>query len=300
MIQQAAMDENMVRALTENLAIIRFNKDRRVVYVNEIFANTMGYSVEEIETMQHKVFCFDSFANSPAYEQFWASLFAGHSFQDKVERKNARGETVWLEATYMPIFDERHSEVIGVCKVATDITQRQQSLSAVVHELKSTSEGLNERAEMGIGRSRELLQSVDRIAEVSDENTLSLRELQEQAGSIRGIVQTIRDIASQTNLLALNAAIEAAHAGPYGKGFHVVASEVRKLSNEVTESIAKIQETINGITKEINEISNGISRTQTSIAESQHQIGVTMEDFDEIAAYAKRLDEQARNVTENI
>ncbi|MGG3503965.1 methyl-accepting chemotaxis protein [Paenibacillus lautus] len=300
MIKQTVTDELVVRAIERNLAMIRFDNDRKVAYVNEVFAKTMGYSVEEIQKMQHRDFCFDSFANSPAYEQFWQALWAGQSFQDKVERKNARGEKVWLEATYMPVYDEQESEVIGVSKIATDITERQFSLTTVVKELETTSQDLSQRAEVGISRSRELLLSVDRIAEVSEDNTLTLKGLQEQARSIQGIVQTIRDIASQTNLLSLNAAIEAAHAGPHGRGFEVVATEVRKLSSEVSESINKVQGTISGITKEISEISNGISRIQSSIVEGQQQIRVTMEDFDSIVALAQKLDDQARSVTENI
>ncbi|AWB46587.1 chemotaxis protein [Paenibacillus sp. CAA11] len=300
MNKQAVTDELVVRALEKNLAMIRFDIDRRVAYVNGVFADTMGYSIEDIMRMKHEDFCFDSFVSSPVYEQFWQALLSGHSFQDKIERKNVRGESVWLEATYMPIFNEQETEVIGVSKIATDITERQFGLSTVVKELGATSQGLNRRAEEGISQSQKLLLSVDRIVEVSENNTHTLKELQEQAKSIQGIVQTIRDIASQTHLLALNAAIEAAHAGPYGRGFDVVASEVRKLSNEVSESIMKVQNTINGITKEITEISDGVSRVQSSVEEGQQQIRVTIEDFNSIADFAQKLEEQAQNVALNI
>ncbi|GAA0399474.1 methyl-accepting chemotaxis protein [Paenibacillus motobuensis] len=298
--KQPITSELIVRAMERNLAVIRFDIDRNVTYVNEVFANVVGYSIEDILKMQHRDFCFDSFAKSPAYEQFWNELLSGQSFQNKIERKNSRGEIVWLEATYMPIYDEQDSEIISILKIATDITERQFSLTTVVKELESTSQVLNQRAEVGINRSRELLLGVDRIAEISEDNILTLKDLQEQAKLIQGIVETIRNIASQTNLLSLNAAIEAAHAGPYGRGFDVVAKEVRKLSGEVSESIIKVQGIIGGITEEISEISEGINRAGSSIVESQKQIRVTMEDFNSIVAFAQKLDEQAQNVAENI
>lgn len=150
---QTVTNELLMRAMEKNLAMIRFDVDRKVTYVNEVFANAMGYSIEEILTLRHRDFCFDTFADSPAYEQFWDDLLSGQSFQDKIERRNARGETVWLEATYMPVYNEPETEIIGVSKIATDITARQFTLSEVVKELETTSQTLNRSAEEGISRA---------------------------------------------------------------------------------------------------------------------------------------------------
>lgn len=112
---------------------------------------------------------------------------------------------------------------------------------------------------------RSLLQSIDRIAEVSTENTETLLSLQKQAAAIRGVVQTIRDIASQTHLLALNAAIEAAHAGEFGRGFDVVAKEVRKLSAMVQDQITEVRDSVQAITEEVGRISTGLNQVQDNV-----------------------------------
>ncbi|MGV2887849.1 MULTISPECIES: methyl-accepting chemotaxis protein [Paenibacillus] len=283
--------------MEKSLAIIRFDMDRRVTYVNEVFAQTMGYTVAEMYGMQHEQFCFDEFVKSPDYNAFWSSIFNGISFQDKVERKDAKGNPVWLEATYMPVYDELNQNILGVSKIATNITSRQNNISAVVNELKTMSHDLNEHADIGIERSRELMSSITYISEVSAHNRATLSHLQEQARSIQGVVKTIREIASQTQLLALNAAIEAAHAGEYGRGFDVVAKEVRKLSAMVENSINEIRDSVNGITKEITNISGGTQKVEGYVERSQQQIEVALNDFTTIASSAHLLDEKAQHVT---
>lgn len=219
--QTENIDALVVNSLEQNLAIIRFDFDRRVAYVNDIFAKTMGYTKNEMINMHHKELCFPEFANSSDYQQFWSDLFAGISYQDKIERKDKDGNRIWLEATYMPVSDQ-DGNVVGVSKVATDITSRQNTVTSVVQELQTMAEDLNSRAETGIERSDEIVANIDKVVEIYVDNNKTLGNLQKQTESIQGIVQTIRGIASQTNLLALNAAIEAARAGEHGRGFNVL------------------------------------------------------------------------------
>ncbi|MCR6112248.1 PAS domain-containing methyl-accepting chemotaxis protein [Bacillus sp. A301a_S52] len=287
-------DEVVIKAIESNLAIIRFDMERRVSYVNTIFAEVMGYTVHEMIGMSHKDFCLPEFAQSPEYDSFWRSLFSGQSFQDKVDRLDAQGNRIALEATYMPLFDDHH-RVIGVSKIATNITSRLNAITNVVNGLQSMSEELATRSEEGIERSHHLLESIERIAAVSTENTSTLMNLQSQAGEIRDFVKAIRDIAAQTNLLALNAAIEAARAGEHGRGFNVVASEVRKLSSSVDDTIIEIKNNVDNMTKEVEKISLGTTKAQENITIIQQQVETAIKDFSDISQSAEKLDHQARD-----
>lgn len=297
-LENQVTDELVVKAIENNLAIIRFDLNRKVAYVNNLFAQTLGYSVEEMYGKNHKEFCFPSFVNSVSYERFWRSLLSGRSFQDKIERMDATGNRVWLEATYMPIFAENSNKIVGVSKIATNITERQNMIVEVADDLKSMSKQLHNRSEAGIMRSHELRETINRIASESEENTVNLVSLQSQADSIKGIVKTIREIASQTNLLALNAAIEAARAGVHGRGFDVVAKEVRKLSEKVAHSISEVRDNVEGITLEIEKVTGSINRVSQSVEETYDQINVAIQDFVEISTSAKALDGKAHNFTE--
>lgn len=292
--------ELMLSAIENNIAMIQFNLNREVEYVNELFAKTLGYQVEEMYGKSHKDFCFTSFANSLEYGKFWRNLLSGKSFQDKVERMDSSGNSVWLEATYMPIFATSSRKVIGVLKIASNITERQNKIIDVADNLKEMSEQLSRSSEAGITRSKDLLQTINRITDDSKENVDNLVDLHNEADSIKGIVKTIREIASQTNLLALNAAIEAARAGEYGRGFDVVAKEVRKLSVRVEHSITEVKENIEGIVKEIENVTDSINRVSVSVEKTNEQINVTMEDFKKISSSSEEIEKRSRTFLEII
>lgn len=289
---------DVLRAIEANMAMIRFDRQRRVVDVNDAFANAMKYKRDEMIGMQHHLFCTPSFVNSADYQAFWNKLFAGFSSADKIERVDARGDSIWLEATYMPIYEQ--DEVIGVVKIASDITERQQTIERYARTFRDMAENLDARAQRGMKESLHLKQTIERLEADASVNLKTLGNLRDQAAEITKIASTIKEIAAQTNLLSLNAAIEAARAGEHGLGFNVVATEVRNLSRLVERAVIEVRANTEGMNKELVSIVDGVSRSNEDIHASVTIMEATLERFEKIEQSAQSLNGTAEQFTSAI
>ncbi|MBU5206791.1 methyl-accepting chemotaxis protein [Bacillus safensis] len=285
----------VLRALEHSLAMIEFNVAGEVLWVNDIFAKAMGYSKEEMIGLKHRQFCPPHITEHTSYHMFWKRLREGQVFQEKVQRVTKDGSSLWLEATYSPVRDEEGT-VVGVVKVATDITERELSMKQVVEDLKEMSAKLMERAEVGIQHSQSVNASFNHIANETDQNMSLLKGLTEQVESISSIASTINSISSQTQLLALNAAIEAAHAGSYGNGFSVVAAEIRKLATNSKEAIVKVDQYVKAIHAEVEKVSSGTSRAKTTVFTNRDLVKQASEEFIIVGEAARGLDRQAQSL----
>ncbi|WP_419875899.1 methyl-accepting chemotaxis protein [Candidatus Pristimantibacillus sp. PTI5] len=285
----------LMTAIESSLAMIEFDMESRVLYVNDNFARSMGYQPSEMIGMRHASFCTPEFQNSPQYFKLWEGLRQGKSFQDKIQRVRKDGRLVWLEATYMPILDEEGTPS-GVLKIATNIDEREQAAARLTEDLLQMSEELLGRARGGMACSKQIEEAVGNVVSGSEDNMAVLHQLESQSDSIRGIVRSIKDVAAQTNLLALNAAIEAAHAKEHGRGFAVVASEVRKLAAQVEQATKDVSGFVEGIQARVREVVKSTKRTRTLATESQNGLQQAVEEFQGIGETAHKLDGKANEI----
>ncbi|WP_336141345.1 methyl-accepting chemotaxis protein [Erwinia sp. CGal63] len=246
-VQDAQEQRAMTNAISRSMAVIAFNLKGEVLRANGNFLKTTGYSQEQIVGRHHRMFCAPEVYNSREYSEFWQKLQRGDFVAGQFPRVNSRGETIWLRATYNPIFDA-NNQLYEVVKFATDVTaqveKNQQEREAVEHAWKAALE-TSENTRLGVTVIESSVGRMNEIASELHKVSNDINGLSSQSAQIGVIVETIRSIANQTNLLALNAAVEAARAGTHGRSFAVVANEVRSLAaniNSASQEIAGVVE----------------------------------------------------------
>ncbi|MGG7619191.1 methyl-accepting chemotaxis protein [Bacillus coreaensis] len=151
----------------------------------------------------------------------------------------------------------------------------------------------------GDNQMKESLLQMKKINHVVSESVHQVKNLESKTQSITEIVHVIKSIADQTNLLALNASIEAARAGEAGKSFAVVATEVRKLAEEVSRSVEGIASIVFSIKEETSKIADNLNEGYGEVNKGTVQIELTGQQFADIKEKVEHMSISIKNISES-
>jgi methyl-accepting chemotaxis protein len=360
---RSADHEGQIKAIHESQAVIEFNLDGTIIVANENFTATVGYSLAEIQGRHHSMFMPQAMRDSSEYRSFWDRLRDGKNQAGEFERLGKGDRVVFLQASYNPIVDA-NGKLYKVVKFASDITEQvekrnrraetQKLIDADLTLITESVSSTTSQAATAAAASTQTASNMQAVAAGAEELAASVSEISRQAADalsistkavaqadetntivsglaqaaqkIGDVVKLINNIAEQTNLLALNATIEAARAGEAGRGFAVVASEVKSLATqtskateEISGQIAEVQnsttsavtviETISQTISRINEISAAIAASveeQSSVTQSISQnmqvaargVSDINASVGEIATVTQQVDAATRKVKE--
>ncbi len=208
----------------------------------------------------------------------------------------------------------QQTETEQIAHAMTEMSQAVADVSKNVEETSNASNHANAETLNGQKIVQETIDEIEKLANQIDGSTVVITQLEQSSEEINSVLDVIKDIAEQTNLLALNAAIEAARAGEQGRGFAVVADEVRTLAGRTQESTSEINAIIeklqSGARKatqamaESRERSHSVVDTASLAGSSLNSIAGSVERIDvmstQIATATEEQNAVAKNLDDNI
>ena len=190
----------------------------------------------------------------------------------------------------------QQSEISQVAVAVNELSSTSSEVASNASDTANAAQQATTEGKSGIGNAEENKRRMGRLTVQIDDATGVITQLDEQAQQITGILATIQGIAEQTNLLALNAAIEAARAGEQGRGFAVVADEVRTLSQRTHEATGEIQEMIDNLKQHSQSAVNIMQTSKDLTSETADSAAEVTNSLSVIANALADISERSQNI----
>lgn len=179
----------------------------------------------------------------------------------------------------------------------SEISKGMDQISLNIQNVTDSSYNTSQTAKTGNETIKDSIQQMNLVHDSTDELSKVIASLGEKSQEISQVISLITNIAEQTNLLALNAAIEAARAGEHGKGFAVVADEVRKLAEQSGHATKEVSQLVMEIQKEVDQTITAMDEGQKLVKNGMHSVNEAGKAFNEIANQVEEVSTQIQDVS---
>ncbi|HYK72230.1 MAG TPA: methyl-accepting chemotaxis protein [Pseudoneobacillus sp.] len=245
---------------------------------------------EKLRSMIQEISAVSNHVNSKSGELNVAASEVRASSQQVASTMQELSSGAEEQANYASALSELMEEYLTKVQTATESGNVIRNASNDVMVMTQKGDSLM------MGSQKQMI----KINDIMKSSVEKVKGLDDQTKQISKLVKVIHEIAGQTNLLALNAAIEAARAGEHGRGFAVVADEVRKLAEQVSFSVADITKIVQGIQLESNNVVSSLQLGYNEVEEGTAQIEVTGQTFKGIYDAVTLMTDKVKEISENL
>lgn len=290
--------ESTIATIKQQEALQRQEKERLQQGMINLLLETEAAKDGDL-TVRAKVNQEETGAIADAFNAVISSL-RGIVLQVQTAAHQVQASAVDSEASVEKLAHEAQAQAEVVAEALASSEAMEQSIGAIANSSQTAARIAHQAliaAQTGDRKMDETVGSMETIRTSVSETTRKAKRLAEYAQEISKIIGIISGISEKTNILAFNAAIEASRAGEHGQGFRLVANEVRRLAERVTDATKEIEQLVSTIQQGTSDVLKTMEISNTQVVTGSHLVAQTKQTLQELASVSQEIDQQLRSIS---